>query len=320
MALQSTHTDPTQAKLGFQGRGFDWDKYIQYRPVYTDRFYNHLYSYHASTGNNSFRTAHDVGAGPGIVAGTLARKFENVLVSEPNRDFLEVAESRLSSSSSSDGEGKFRFLAEGAESSSVDSESVDLLVISEAIHWTDIPASIKEFARQLKAGGTLCIVYYKVAQIINHEAAQKVWKGLFSDVMAELKKMDGERGKVYLRGVEAPITGLDDVAFPEEMWRSGVKRIFTNCQGDRRNVAFSPGCEERPDQVGKEDERVFVEGNEDWMNRGVGLEWLQNVFVNFVPGKKIADDAGRWEEMARVLGEQKVDVAWPSIKILATRR
>ncbi|KAL4926137.1 class I SAM-dependent methyltransferase [Aspergillus undulatus] len=200
MALPSTHSDPRQRELGFQGHGFDCNKYIKYGPVYCEALYGKLSEYHSSHPSNTFNTAHDVGAGAGTVSEILAKRFKNVIVSEPDTEFLEIAkEGRLSSPSRADlnsgsatgsgqgdevgeGEGKvkkkkFTFLSERAEQSIVASGTVDLLIINKAIHWTDIPASIAEFARQLKSNGMLCNTFYGQVWITDNAEAQAIFGG-----------------------------------------------------------------------------------------------------------------------------------------------
>ncbi|KAL3454989.1 S-adenosyl-L-methionine-dependent methyltransferase [Aspergillus heterothallicus] len=387
MALQSSHTDPSQRALGFQGLDFNWDTYIKYRPFYPTSLYKCRTTDNDNDNDNDeacFATAHDVGAGPGNVAARLSERFARVIVSEPNTEFLRIAQARLSSSllgsstgqvqvpvqgqeqeqeagardqekpemptsgllaarSSSTKQGPpehtgFTFLAESAESSSVASASVDLVVIAEALHWAEIPVAIREFARQLKSGGTLCVVEYGPLWIVDNEAAQKVWEALFCDVVRDIFfKRGGEDGtvaedgdacggpNVYMLSGRRMATGFDNVGFPEAQWRRGsVERVFTNTGGDRGRIGFAgreAGLGEESDAVGAdEDRRVFVEEDSEWMVWDCDLAWLQGAFVSYVPGKKVEDDRARWDEMARALCGGKVTVAWPSVRILATRR
>ncbi|KAL3473027.1 hypothetical protein BJX99DRAFT_261710 [Aspergillus californicus] len=315
---QKYKTDPNknQAKLGFQGQGFDWASYIKYRPDYPSSFYTRIYNHHASIPSNTFDTAHDVGAGAGIVSGKLATRFQHVTVSEPNNEFLSIAKARLSLASHDETESRYTYYAERADKSSVAAGTISVLTICEAIHWTDIPASISEFGRQLKRNGTLCIILYGPVWILDNEAAQAVWEGLHVDLACGVF----QKKEVYRRAVRSSATGLDNIAFPGDVWRD-VKRIFTNTGGNRRRLQFGTGCGEEEDAVGEMEERVFVEDDKDWAREGCNLEWLQGVFTSFVPGRKVEEDLGRWEEMERALGKGgRVTVAWPNVQIIATRR
>ncbi|KAL4967154.1 methyltransferase tpcM [Aspergillus stella-maris] len=317
MGEQSTNTDPSQQNLGFQGSGFDWDSYIIHRPQYSENIYRRIYEYHSRLPSNAFDTAHDVGAGVGTVPENLAKQFKHVIVSEPNKEYLEITKGRLSNIA----ERKFTYLPERAETSSVDSESVDMIVISEAIHWTDIPSSINEFARQLKSGGTLCIIQYGRIQFPDNDEAEKVLAGLFMDVLKTTDDWDESKKEVYFRAARSVATGLDNVAFPERDWRSGVERTFTNTAGERRRLGISIGLGEEEDRFAPDDERVFVERDKEWISKGCDLEWLQGAFASFVPGRKVEEDLERWKEMERAIGgrDGRATVEWPSVQILATR-
>ncbi|KAL4794018.1 S-adenosyl-L-methionine-dependent methyltransferase [Aspergillus venezuelensis] len=318
MARQSTNTDSSQQNLGFQGGGFDWDSYIKHRPQYSETLYRRIYEYHSRLSSNVFDTAHDVGAGVGTVSEKLAKQFKHVIVSEPNTEYMDIAKGRLSSNQ----EGKFTYLAERAETSSVKSGTVDLIVISEAIQWTDIPSSINEFGRQLKSGGTLCIIQYGRIYFPDNEEAEKVWTDLFMDVERTTDDWDDSKKEVYFRAARSIATGLDNVAFPARDWRPGVKRTFTNTGGDKRRVGFAIRWEEEEDRFGPDDKREFVEGDEEWIRTNCDLKWLQGVFASFVPGRKAEENLERWKEMERAIGGKngRVNVEWPNVQIFVTRR
>jgi len=149
---------PTKAeRLGFE-TDFSWEQYIRDRPVYYKSFYDR------STDITPSIQTH--GMSPMMSElelvlrlKKLANRFDRVIVSDPSEDYIKFAAERLARAFSFP-KDKFSFLQEPVEISSVKDGSVDLLVIFEAIHWTDIPAAIKEFSRQLKSGGTVAISLY----------------------------------------------------------------------------------------------------------------------------------------------------------------
>ncbi|KAL3453567.1 S-adenosyl-L-methionine-dependent methyltransferase [Aspergillus insuetus] len=369
MNPQTTNTLPSSAQRSpdIQHPKWDWANYIRYRPVYPDSLFDAIYTYHAAASpDNKFTTAHDVGAGPGNVSARLAERFAHVVLSEPNGGFLSVARERLSSHShcfeqeaavsestsskvenqehgerKQDVKSKFTYLAESAEHSSVASDSIDLLVIAEALHWTDITASIAEFARQLKSGGTLCVLQYGPVWIMDNDKAQKVWEELFCHAVRDLFFGNGDRtgplggGLESERGIASPgnenyilagrrcATGLDNVGFPSSHLRDGVVRVFTNTRGDPKKLGIAvrdAGLGEEEDAVGATDQRSFIEGDPDWMVEECDLAWLQGVYVSFFPGLRVEDDRERWAQLERALGRGTVTAAWPSVRILATRR
>jgi SAM-dependent methyltransferase len=343
----------SQTTPDIQHPNWDWANYIKFRPVYPDSLFEAIYAHHAAASpDNKFTTAHDVGAGPGNVSARLADRFEHVVLSEPNREFLSVARERLSASATKvedqgrgerkqDGKSKFTYLAESAEHSLVAANSMDLVMIAEALHWTDIPASISDFARQLKSGGTLCVFQYGPVWIMDNQYAQEVWQELFCHAVRELffgkgdrtgqqgAGLQGERGNTlagnenYILAGRRCATGFDNVGFPSSHWRDGVIRTFTNINGDPKKLGIAvskAGLGEEEDAVGATAQRSFIEDDPDWMVRECDLAWLQGVYVSFFPGLRIEDDEERWAQLERALGGGTVTAAWPNVRILATRR
>jgi hypothetical protein len=247
-----------------------------------------------------------------------------MVLSEPNREFLSVARGRLSPSPSypndfaasastatrvqdqeqgeekQDISSRFTYLAESAKHSSVASGAIDLVIIREALHWTEIPASISEFARQLKSSGTLCVLQYGPVWIVDNQCAQAVWEGLFCDAVRDLffGKGDGPDQQSVNSGNASPgnesyilagrrcATGFDNVRFPSDQWKDGIIRTFTDTAGDLKKLGIAAGASglgEEDDAVGATDHRIFVEGDREWMAGGCDLAWLQGVYVSFFP-------------------------------------
>lgn len=117
--------------------------------------------------------AHDIGAGAGIASQELANKFKKVVVSDLNKTYVEIASERLTQDFNPP-KARFRFLQEPAEKSSVETGSVDPIAICEAIHWTDVQATVKEVTRQLKSGGTVAISLYTRPYILENNVADQV--------------------------------------------------------------------------------------------------------------------------------------------------
>ncbi|KAL9627347.1 MAG: hypothetical protein Q9164_007632, partial [Protoblastenia rupestris] len=155
MLVSNTETTAPAKELGFSVKqGVNWSNYLAYRPIYPASFFDRIYGYHSQKSQAAWSVAHDVGAGCGIVSSTLASRFNSAIVSDPNDGYVTLARKTLVEESFIP-ESKFRFLQEGAEKSSVESGTVDLVAACECIHWTDTDVAIKEFGRELKAGGTL---------------------------------------------------------------------------------------------------------------------------------------------------------------------
>ncbi|KAI9048780.1 hypothetical protein LZ554_007611 [Drepanopeziza brunnea f. sp. 'monogermtubi'] len=310
-----------QESLGFSAPDFSWDQYVKHRPAYRAPFWARIYDYHASHGSGHFGVAHDVGAGAGIASQELASRFRTVIVSDPNEDYIRAAAARLTASSSPHlglpKEERFTFLRESGEQSSVRTGTVDVLVVCEAIHFMDIDRAMREFARQLKPGGTLAISYYGRPHVRDDARARSVWDRMF-DVWAE---GNFERSEVFRRAFRNGVTGLDNVPFSPEFWEEGARRVKTNTGG--RADAFLMSARYRdsfPSRLGDGDVVQWVEEDQDWVDE-VDLQGLKGVFASFIPAP--ADDKikGLWAEMEdAVKSDKRVKITWPFVQLLATRR
>jgi ubiquinone/menaquinone biosynthesis C-methylase UbiE len=308
-----------QKDLGFYLDHFDWDEYIRYRPQYPPSFYARLYNYHSTARlGNIFQTAHDEGTGPGLVAEILAEKFAYVIASDPNVDYIKTAEQRLTTGAREFSKDQFSFHAEGSEKSSVADRSVDCVTILEAIHWTDLQKTVAEAARQLKSGGTFCVVHYNFPQIVDDDSAQRVFLDLISTYATSVQSDSGLQ--VYHRALQTVATGYDCIGFSEESWERGVERRFTNCRGDRKQIGFPIAVQEIEDQVGKYEKRTFVEDDADWKTKRCDLEWFQRTVGAFFPLSN--SEQWPWKPLKVALEQSggKVTVSWPNVQIFATRK
>ncbi|KAH7346335.1 S-adenosyl-L-methionine-dependent methyltransferase [Rhexocercosporidium sp. MPI-PUGE-AT-0058] len=284
-----------EQKPGFSTPDFSWDEYIRYRPSYPSSFWNHIYSYHSSHSGH-FGVAHDDGAGAGIASQDLALKFEKIIVSDPNDNYANIASSRLITQFGYPS-SKFTFLQERGESSSVESATVDLLVVCEAIHWMDIDAVMGEFARKVKPDGTLAISHYGWPVMVGNDAAQRVWNRMF-DVWEE---KNFYRDEVRTRTIKNGVTGLDVVPFSMDDWKEGARHPF-------------------PSRVGEKDVKEWIENDGDWIDEKA-VQWLKGFFASFIPTVPKDEIRELWDNMEEAVGRgNKVKFAWPVVQLLATRR
>lgn len=308
-----------QKALGFQSPDFSWDDYIRYRPMYPLSLYDRIYTHHSQARpSNSFTTALDVGSGPGIVAELLASKFQHVVVAEPNAEHLSVARQRLGPHFPA---GKFTFLAETGEQSSLQDRSVDCITAAVSLHWCEVPLAVAEFSRILKSGGTLCVVHYSTPRLVGNDKANKAWKALCMDLT------DGywqKAGPMYQRLMKNLISGHDNLPLTSEIWEDGAQRHYTNCGGAKQVMEplTRMQIESSPTGIRASDEMHFIEDDTDWIVEEADLEWLQGQFLSYTPGRTLADDKERWVQIEEALGgrEKKVKVYIPSLQILATRK
>jgi SAM-dependent methyltransferase len=305
--------------LGFELDGFDWDQYLCHRPNYPPSFYEKIYAHHASLDGNVFDVAHDVGAGPGIVAEQLASQFKKVIVSERNASYLDVAKHRLSSISYS----TFEFLSEKAEESRVADGTVDLIVISMVIHWTDVDATIRDCARQLKSGGTLYIVNYAFCNVIDDPKANNIMREIVMDYVDTFQSKPEQTKAILHQAFRTLSCGFDNLGFDKDIWK-GVRRVIVNGEGDNK-ILEAPArfkVDSGPIKVGENEERVFVEGDESWVMEGRDVAWFKQAFAAFEFGGRVEDSMEKWSDFEEAVGgkDKKMNVVWPSVHTFATKK
>src|SRR5215212_11014457 len=137
-------TDPTKR---FTGRVED---YVRYRPGYPPELLDLL---RRECGLAERSVVADVGSGTGILGRLLLENGNRVIMVEPNDEMRQAGERLLS------GYGRFESLAGTAEATTVPKSSVDLITAGQAFHWFDPGAARVEFARVLKPGSKVVLVW-----------------------------------------------------------------------------------------------------------------------------------------------------------------
>lgn len=307
--VSNTETKTPIKEVGYSAnQGVNWSNYLAYRPQYPASFFNRIYNYHSHKTTTAWSVAHDVGAGCGIISSSLASRFDSVIVSDPNDGYVTLARKILVEELSLPN-SKFRFLQEGAEASSVKAGTVDLVAVCECIQWTDTDAAIKEFGRELKAGGTLAITYYTIPIIFGNERAQNAWEAIW-DAFSERARSD-----LLDHAFEIINTGLNHLEFPEGEW-DAVKRIFFNAHGSIDTFLINDRvCKSR---VKAREEKVWVEDDPDWMDEQ-GIDWFKGYLTTWVPRIPESEIGDLWNELEVALKGKTVKIETPVAMILATK-
>jgi ubiquinone/menaquinone biosynthesis C-methylase UbiE len=95
----------------------------------------------------------DVGSGTGILSALLLESGARVLGVEPNTAMRAAAQRTLG------GHPRFESIAGTAEATGLAAASVDLVTAGQAFHWFDAERARVEFARILRAGGWVALVW-----------------------------------------------------------------------------------------------------------------------------------------------------------------
>jgi ubiquinone/menaquinone biosynthesis C-methylase UbiE len=107
---------------------------------------------------NKNSTIADIGAGTGILTKHFLDKVGIVYAVEPNQAMRRVAEEGHGNSPA------FRSISRRAESTGLAANSLDLIVVGQALHWFDPDRAPLEFLRILKLEGWLAIIWNKLGE------------------------------------------------------------------------------------------------------------------------------------------------------------
>jgi SAM-dependent methyltransferase len=138
------NTDPTRR---FSSRVED---YVKYRPSYPQAVVRLLEN---ECGLTPASTVADVGSGTGILSELFLRNGNRVYGVEPNREMREAGARLL------DAYSNFVSVEGSAEATMLEDASIDFVTAGQAFHWFDPSGARREFARVLRRGGWVVLVW-----------------------------------------------------------------------------------------------------------------------------------------------------------------
>ncbi|HYE16154.1 MAG TPA: class I SAM-dependent methyltransferase [Pyrinomonadaceae bacterium] len=124
--------------------------YVKYRPGYPPAVLELL---REECGLTPASVVADVGSGTGILSELFLKNGNLVYGVEPNREMREAGERLLSAYEN------FKSVDGRAEATTLGDASVDFVTAGQALHWFEPRASRREFARVLRGGGWLVVVW-----------------------------------------------------------------------------------------------------------------------------------------------------------------
>jgi len=137
-------TDPTRR---FSDRV---DAYVKYRPSYPAAVLEIL---RARCGLTAATSVADIGSGTGLLTGLFLNNGNPVFAVEPNPEMRAAGERLLAHQ---DG---FTSVPGTAEATTLPDHSIDLVTSGQAFHWFDRAAAGVEFARILRPGGWVALIW-----------------------------------------------------------------------------------------------------------------------------------------------------------------
>ena len=135
------------AKQRFSNRVAD---YVRYRPGYPPAVLNLLRN---ECGLHPEHVIADIGSGTGILSELFLKNGNRVFGVEPNQEMRQAGEEFLQSYSG------FASVNGSAEATTLGNASVDFVTAAQAFHWFEPHAARREFARILKPGGWVVILW-----------------------------------------------------------------------------------------------------------------------------------------------------------------
>jgi SAM-dependent methyltransferase len=126
------------------------EDYAHYRPGYPAEVLDVLTS---ECGLTRDWLIADIGSGTGNLARLFLAAGYKVVGVEPNREMREAGERLLS------GYTAFRSIDGAAESMPLDTGSVEMITVGQALHWFDVEKARAEFERILRPGGWIAVLW-----------------------------------------------------------------------------------------------------------------------------------------------------------------
>ncbi|KAK3677775.1 hypothetical protein LTR78_002625 [Recurvomyces mirabilis] len=226
--------------------GNNWELYRRAGPRYPTSLEHLIMKYHQHH-SNSWQLAHDLGAGSGVYASTLANFFRHIHISDPTASGVATSRKFLTEYNAKHPEkrGRFTFSSnapEEAEESFADG-SVDLAIIMESAHFTDAEKTVRSVAATLAPKGTLAIVTHRpVSRVAGNQDVAAAVERLFTAW--------GRRPWEIACGTDTKSQqqfnlGLDFVPVPDDLFaREKTRRITINAHAKPRDFFRVPGLDD----------------------------------------------------------------------------
>ncbi len=201
--------------------------YARHRPLYPAELYEFL------AGLGGRRLAWDCATGNGQAAVSLAAHFDRVIATDASRAQIDAAIAHPGVS--------YRLAA--AEDSGLDTDSVDLVTVGQALHWFDTRRFFAEAARVLVPGGSVAAWCYELCTV-SPECDAAVGR-LYDEIVAPFWPPERRLIEERYAGIRFPGTEIDVPVFEMNVcWTVddmlGYLRTWSACQRYRREHGDDP--------------------------------------------------------------------------------
>lgn len=299
-----------------------WESYQYYRPQYPASLFQRVYTHHIINGGTFDGIAHDAGCGPGITAAILSLQFKHVVCSDFSQQAIDSARENLLGtpqlSSKSSTNGNFSFKVSSAEDMTwIAPATIDMVTMSEALHWTETSKTIAAAAQALRPSGTFAAWYYTQPRLPDNAAVESI----FREIQAHWCKLRRDFSEESERTLWVEQSGYDCIAFPPDQWES-VKRVKINTDGNKDIWIrdFDLKYMQFESHVELSEELEYVEDAKDWQ-QDVNLDWFRGWFESLFPKIESPYLHSMLERMEAALSPHgSTRAVWPVVILLASKR
>ncbi|KAG0650369.1 Methyltransferase ptaI [Hyphodiscus hymeniophilus] len=311
-----------------------WRSYIAARPSPDESFFQLINKYHQSHGESKTALAHDVGTGPGNIAERLLAYYDHVVGSDLNDQALAAAPALIPPElyqRTTFIKSPAESLASGILPGVIGRGQTDLITVSECIPLLDAPKALEAFHALLRPAGTVAIYFYGRCIFTDGDttALNAIYDRIATLICTFLLPFKGTPGfPFHVRGAEALVSYLDNIAIPPESWESVERHKWNSYVPLLFNSKDGYDFEFEPvDRRGEGEKTIEVNDPKYWAKEW-GVEevkaYLGSVYPNYK--KKAGTRYGEVEELLAQLrealggGESKKKVTFPVALILATKK
>jgi SAM-dependent methyltransferase len=158
----------------------------------------------------------EVGAGTGKLTAELVAQGHDVLATEPDEQMLGLLRERLP---------EVRTAVATAEDLPAGDRSVDVVLAAQSFHWFDHAVALPEFARVLRPGGVLALVW-------NHRDGRIPWVRRLGDLIGTQEQLSDPTAVLPASGLFEP---PESASYP--LWQDINRDSLVDLVASRSNVS-----------------------------------------------------------------------------------
>ncbi len=198
------------------------ENYVRYRPGYPDEVLDCLKQ---EIGLKPAWVVADIGSGTGILSEKFLKNGNRVFAVEPNDDMRAAAEGELQRHAG------FVSIRATAESTTLPSDSIDLVVAGQAFHWFDVRRARVEFRRVLRSEGWVALLWN------TRQISSTVFLTEYEEI---LQRFSNDYSQVDHRRVDANALAGFFPCFEKRMFANPQELDFDGLKGRLMSSSYAP--------------------------------------------------------------------------------